>query len=70
MKGLKQIEIGFENCETITISKNMIGRFSLDDIRPVIRRIACNAINKYWVAGEVQMEIFRCGTRNTNHLAS
>jgi hypothetical protein len=63
MKGLKQIEIGFENCETITISKNMIGRFSLDDIRPVIRRIACNAINKYWVAGEVQMEIFRCGNQ-------
>lgn len=60
MKELKTIEIGFENCESITISKNMIGEFNLDDTRPIIRRIACNSISKYWAAGEIQMELFRC----------
>ena len=60
MKELKLLEIGFENCETVTITKNMIGKFNLEDIRPVIRRMAANSINKYWAAGELQMELFQC----------
>ena len=58
-KEVKELIIGFENCEDITIARNGIGEFLLDGIHPVIRRIACNSISKYWVADEVVMEIFK-----------
>lgn len=58
-KEIKELVIGFENCEDITIPRNGIGEFLLDKIHPVVRRMACNSISKYWAASEVVMEIFK-----------
>lgn len=60
-KNLKEIIVGFENCEDIKIPGNAIGAFLIDGIHPVIRRVACNSISKYLVADEVVMEIFSEG---------
>lgn len=60
-KNLKEIIVGFENCEDIKISGNAIGAILIDGIHPVIRRVACNSISKYLVADEVVMEIFSEG---------
>ncbi|WP_373262120.1 hypothetical protein [Hungatella hathewayi] len=60
-KELREIIVGFENCEEIIIPGIAIGAFLIDGIHPVIRRVACNSICKYFVADEVVMEIFKEG---------
>jgi len=58
---VKELNIVFENCEEITIPKNVIGTLLIEKIHPVIQRIACNSISKYYVADEIVMEIFKEG---------
>ena len=55
---VKKITFGLENCERIEIDKNVIGELIIDDIRQCIHRTACNAIEKYWTAHYVAVEIF------------
>ena len=58
MIDLKNIEIIFENCETMTIPKNCIGEFHIGKIRTEINRIACNSIAKYQIADSFYIEIY------------
>ena len=57
MKCIKEIRIGFENCEEIVLPIEVIGYFSIEDIKSTVQRIG-NTINTYNITSEVVMEIF------------
>lgn len=44
MQDAKSITLVMENCEVITISRELIGSFHCKDITTAIARIACNSI--------------------------
>lgn len=61
---VKEIEIGFENCEVMTFNKNIIGALYIDDIQTSIRRVACNAIEKFQIAKTFAIELFDEGNED------
>ena len=61
MNELKELEITFENCEYMTIPRNIIGTFRIDGIHDVVSRLAINSICKYKVADTVVMELYKEG---------
>lgn len=65
MKTVREIELVFENCDSMTIPEKHIGFFEIDDIRTRVRRIAVNAIAKMELVGKVVIEILPEG--NTDH---
>jgi len=56
---LKYVELTFENCDTIKIDGKYIGEFCVEDIRPSVRRIACNSIDKINIAHTIIIEIHK-----------
>lgn len=58
MSTVKEIDIIFENCETITIFPTDIGVFSIENIIEYITRDAVNSISKYKKSSLVVIEIF------------
>lgn len=61
MKEIKELGIGLENCEYITIPRNVIGRIIIDGIREKIQRVACNSIASQKIADTVVIEIYKEG---------
>ena len=61
MRDIKSIELVFENCESVTFERNVIGTVNIEDIKRVFRRIACNSISSYTTAETVAIEIFADG---------
>ena len=59
MKGIKKIEIVFENCDYIEFEPKDFGTFTLDNITTCINRVACNSIAKTNDATSVAIEIFK-----------
>ena len=58
MLDIKEIELVFENCESMTVPRNVIGQFDVEDVCTHIHRVAANAISKYQVANKIAIEIF------------
>ena len=58
MEYIKEIELVFENCESMVVPRNVIGQFDIEDIHVHIHRIASNAIAKYQVPNKIALEIF------------
>ena len=61
MKEIKELGITFENCEHITIPRNVIGAITIDDIHEKVRRMASNSITHHKVVDTVVIEIFKEG---------
>lgn len=64
------LEIGFENCECITVNRNAIGDIHISQIHDVISRRAINSIGKFSAADEVFLEIFSQGNIEGSFLFS
>jgi hypothetical protein len=45
-KQIKNIDLGFENCEVMSIDCKSIGHLHIDEIKDSIRRIAVNSVSK------------------------
>lgn len=56
---LKYIKFVFENCDSIKIEGKYIGDFLVDNLETSIKRIACNSIDKIYVANTVAIEIYK-----------
>jgi hypothetical protein len=56
---LKYIEFDFENCDSIRIDGKYVGNFLVEDIRTVIRRTACNSVDRMDVAHTFAIEIHK-----------
>ena len=58
MDNVMEIELVFENTDSVRIDTNNIGWFMISDVSEEVRRIAVNAITRYLAAKEVAFEIF------------
>lgn len=58
MKEINAIELVFENCETLRLDINVLGRVYLGKINTEITRIACDCIAESIFVDEVALEIF------------
>jgi hypothetical protein len=59
MNGISRIELGFENCEAITIDGKYIGDFDVFNIHTDINRMGCNYIGKIQSCDSFIIEIYR-----------
>lgn len=57
-KCVEKIDIIFENCETLTIPIERIGKFVMDDFHKSVHRTAVNAINEWEIANTIFIEIY------------
>jgi hypothetical protein len=56
---IRRIELGLENCETITIEGKYIGHFYVGDIKKEIARMACNHIGMNEICHSFCVEIHK-----------
>ena len=56
---IRKIELGLENCETITIDGKYIGHFYAGDIKKEIARVACNDNSMHEICHSFCIEIHK-----------
>lgn len=57
-KSIKKVEIVFENCESLIVPIERIGKFVIDDIHKHINRVALNSVEEHETSMTVFIEIF------------
>lgn len=61
-KYIKEVKIGFENCEVIKLPTNAFENLLIQDIEQEVYRCACNAIGKF-TKGEIYFCLFKDADR-------
>lgn len=59
MQEVKEIILGFENCESMSLPYNFIGDFTVEGIHEEVCRVAINSICKLKIADTVVIELFK-----------